>query len=217
MSVGFGFLSENDKLESLDLSKTIISIFPDNSFSGCSVLSVISLPQHNISFGMRCFSDTSIESLTLSPNIVSLGKECFFRCTHLTIVSMSDSTIEKIPEGCFRDCSMLSEFLFPQHYIDIPAHCFEHTAFTEIIFKPTIRSIDESSFSRCLKLVTVSFLYTNMSEIPKYAFSDCQELKYVYLPASIKKIDYCAFEKCPLSLICYFGKERTCPKGFRGQ
>ena len=205
--VGKAFLSENDKLEILDLSKASLTMFPDDSFSGCSILSTISLPLHDISFGVRCFADTAIPFLSLTSNIKSLGKECFFRCTHLTIVSMNESSIHEMPEGCFRDCSLLSEFIFPPFPIEIPARCFEHCAFKELVFNNNIKAIGESAFWSSPNLEVVSFLETNITEISKYAFADCSSLKTVLLPASITKIGTSAFEKCPISLLCFFGEK----------
>ena len=204
--VGSYFLSENDKLEELDLSNSSLSMIPDFSFSGCSLLSSISFPSHDIGFGVRCFADTSISYLYLSKYITFLGKECFFRCSNLVTVSMNDSLIEKLPEGCFRDCSMLSDVIFSDKVLlYISNHCFEHCAFRQLIFQKTIIELGENSFWNSPNLEIVSLLNTNITEIPRYCFADCDSLKYVYLPETITKIGNSAFEKCPLSIICYYG------------
>ena len=204
--IGASFLSENDKLEELDLSNSSLSIIPDFSFSGCSLLSSIIMPNHSISFGVRCFADTAISYIYISRNIVSLGKECFFRCSNLVTVSMNDSIINKLPDGCFRDCSMLSEVIFSDTVLlSISNHCFEHCAFHQIIFKKTIIELGENAFWNSPNLEIVSLLNTNITEIPRYCFADCDHLKFVYLPQSVSKIGNAAFEKCPLSIICYYG------------
>ena len=66
------------------------------------------------------------------------------------------------------------------------------------IVKTSVKKIGEFAFSSSVRSIIIS---EGIEEIDWFAFSKCENLQEIYIPASVKLIGYGAFDGCPKNLI----------------
>ena len=77
------------KLESIDLSKTKISLIGTNAFDGCTKLSEIKFPISLLTISTRAFYNCSgLLEIRLPQNLVKIEKEAFYNCTSLELITI---------------------------------------------------------------------------------------------------------------------------------
>jgi len=110
-------LTGSGKYVNLDLSRnTSITSIPDNTFSNCTILTGITLPDSvtviGSSNGAGAFKDcTSLKSVTIPDSVTSVGDSSFADCTSLTSVIIG-SKVESIGHYSFLNCNALVSVTF---------------------------------------------------------------------------------------------------------
>ena len=85
--IGKSAFADNPKLESVRLSPAITSL-TRTSFAGCSALKSLEIPESVENVGEYVFSNSGIESLTLSDKIKNLSVDAFARAYELKSVTL---------------------------------------------------------------------------------------------------------------------------------
>ena len=125
------------------------------------------------------FTDnTDITSVTIpATSVTAIGDRAFANTSNLTSVTFSQSgnntTLTKIGEYAFASSSVQS--------VSLPSGLTE---------------MGVDVFYGCYNLQSVDLSKTSLTEIPEYAFSDCQGLDTVRLPNSLRRIGHGAFNRC---------------------
>lgn len=129
--------------------------YKNGVFSGCTLLSEISLP----------------ESLTSIPNYA------FYGCTNLSSVEFgNNSKVESIGNYAFSGCTNLDFISLPINTASIGNSAFaDCTALAEVEMLPTLVSIGTSAFSGCSALETFT-VYGALTSIGESAFAGCTKL-----------------------------------------
>ena len=70
-----------------------------------------------LSIGDFAFANTSVEEVTLSQNVISIGEAAFANCTSLVTVSIANG-LEKIGEAAFANCTNLNNVALPSYNAD---------------------------------------------------------------------------------------------------
>ncbi|MBR1685767.1 MAG: leucine-rich repeat protein [Clostridia bacterium] len=65
-----------------------------------------------------------LRDVTLTEDLISLGRFAFAECPELTDVTFADDSIEIIPEGCFSGSSRLNVLRLPDHLLEIGSRAF---------------------------------------------------------------------------------------------
>ena len=122
--------------------------------------------------GNAFIQNTTIQSVTMSDTVVSIGRAAFYYCTALTKITLSSSlkTIDSYP---FKGCAALTE-------IEIPG---------------SVASVGAEAFAACESLQKVT-IGEGCTEIAREAFSGCTALEEVNLPSTLTTLDYCVFSGC---------------------
>lgn len=135
--------------------------------------------------------------------VTEIGDEAFMNCSSLYAVTLPD-TIEKIGVRAFMSCSFYS-FTIPGSVKEIGYGAFGMcSSLKEIVIPEAVTKIDALAFAYCSNLETVVIKSQITELLPKtfansYAvtagnvYTDTS-LKTVYLPASLKKIYFNAFD-----------------------
>lgn len=114
--------------------------------------------------------------------------------------------------------SLLTYFLmkanidFLSHMYTIPSSCFSHLDILPDVFTVphNIMHIKEFAFD---KVNSEKIIVKGVYIIYSYAFAECENLKFVYLPKCLDEIQSSAFIACPnLNHIYYEGKKKEWSK-----
>jgi hypothetical protein len=154
-------------------SPNSVNTLESNAFSGCSVLSDISLG----------------DSLT------TIGANTFNGCTSLKNITLP-STLTKIDYYAFIGCTSLTDITIPNSVLAIGTYAFANcTELTNITLSNSLKAIEAYTFSKCSKLVTVN-TGNSLTTINDMAFESCTSLSYITLPTSLKTIGSSCFQNC---------------------
>ncbi len=119
------------------------------------------------------------------------------------------STVTKIADGAFKNCTKLTKVTIPSSVTSIGEACFKKaTGLQRVCIKGGVETIQEETFLGCNKLVTVE-LPATVKKLKSYCFEDCEKLESIELPNEITYMGRSAFEDCA-SL-----KEVRCPDALR--
>ena len=174
-----------------------MKVIPTGFFSGCELLTSITIPSHIKQIGGGAFAGTGISKIII-PNGVT-----------------------KIRSWTFRACKNLKEVVLPNSVDSIFEEAFRFSAIGNFVIPNTIKYIGEEAFANCdnMKIVTLpsnanihsyAFATNNIEhviiangaiEVKRNAFSRFTKLKKVTLPSSITKIGDNAFSNTPLESI----------------
>ena len=94
------------------------------AFSGCTLLTSITLPNSITEIGHGAFTDCSfLTSITLPNSVTSIGEEAFYGCSSLTSITIGNS-VTSIGEYAFYGCSSLADIYC---YATTPPMCKTNT------------------------------------------------------------------------------------------
>ncbi len=197
-------------LTEVTLSSKITEI-PESCFEGCTAL---------VSVSKQKKSDSeSLEGIKI------IGKKAFNGCTKLKSIALETSSITKIKEQTFYNCSVLTEVILPET-IGSADEEDEQEKKSNNGSGSNTKSIGREAFALCSKLTKVEGfekavtlgekifdscsnlsevkIYDQIEEIPESMFSGCSALEKFNIPEKVKKIGNSAFSNTGLKeLKCY--------------
>ena len=171
-----------EKLESIDLSGTKITVIEDQTFNNCSnlasvklpstltkiddyafykckKLTQIDLPESLTTIGYKAFAESGLTSITIPKNVTTLGYTnnngyVFDVCTDLKTVVIEGS-IKTIETGIFAGCTSLKSVTLPKSLETIGYAAFwKCTGLSSINIPKSVTSIDSYAFDECSNLKT---------------------------------------------------------------
>ncbi len=156
-----------------------ITMIGDSAFEGCRGLTSISIPECVTSIGSYAFSGCSgLTSISIPECVTSIGSYAFSGCSGLTSISIPDN-ITSIGDNAFTDCPDRIFTLYDNgKYLGGPSN--RHLALIEA--KNT--------------MITSIVVNANTKIIVGGAFSQCDQLSTINIPASVEEIGSCTFEGC---------------------
>lgn len=163
-SIPKAFCMSASALEDVKLPANL-KIISTASFSGCTNLKTIDLPDTVTEIGAFAFKSTGLTSITIPASVETVDDTAFIDNTSLT-----DATFPAGKGISFEGCTSLVN--------------------VKINNNPT--KIDDSMFRKCSSLASIE-LPDTVTEIGKYAFADCTSLKDFTIPDGIKSIGEAAF------------------------
>ena len=170
-NIGNDSFSGCTALTSVTIPQSVTSI-GQSAFSGCTALTSVTIPQSVTSIGQSAFSGcTGLISVTIPQSVTSIGSSAFSGCTGLTSIKVEeDNTVYDSREGCNAIVKTADNV--------IVAGC------KSTIIPNGVTSIGQSAFSGCTALTSVT-IPQSVTSIEDYAFSDCTALTSVAIPQSV--------------------------------
>lgn len=154
-----------------------VTVVGDNGFAGCSGITSLYLPNTITIIEQAAFIDcTSLKEVRLGGGLTVIDKEAFRRCQNLLAVDIPDY-VRIIGDEAFRACYALKEVTFGESLNAIGINAFSLTDIRELYFPESLTSIGN------------------------FAFSDCDQLRFVNIPYSVESVGAGAFSTCA-SLDC---------------
>jgi hypothetical protein len=133
------------------------------------------------------------------------------KTTDLTL-SLQGYVIKKIADGAFQDNGILKKIVLAPGLVEIGANAFSGCYnLVEIVLPEGLEKIGENAFNACQRLATITvtgdaangakgLTITPIKTFPgsliyigPYAFSKCESLRIVFVPASVQTIGYGVF------------------------
>jgi hypothetical protein len=103
-----------------------------------------------------------------------------------------------LPEGVFRNFSLVTEFILPDDVTEIGAYAFEWcTGLTTLELPSTLQKIGAHAFAHCNKIQNELTLPQALTEIGEFAFYDCSSISgRLVIPDGVTEIDSFTFYGC---------------------
>ena len=205
-------------IEATDKTKTSFEIKEKTkwigiaSFSGCSSMTGVSIPNSVKAIGNDVFAGCSnLVNITIPSSVTSMGSGVFSNCTSLTSISIPDG-VTSLGGYMFSGCTQLSS----------------------VTLSNNINSVGYSPFSGCTSLPSISGIvyadwylvrvpdkslssYTiqpNTKAIETGAFNGCSGVTCITIPNGVFTMgDYSNGSFSGVPFICYSGKARFSPWG----
>ena len=159
----------------------------------------------------RC---TNLASVNIPSGVTSIGKGAFSGCANLASVNIpSDSKLTSIGDGAFYYCANLASVDIPSSVTSIGGYAFDcctNLASVNIPSDSNLTSIGEGAFYECANLASVN-IPSSVTSIGRYAFRDCTNLKLTISEdnPNYKIIDSCVYSKDGKTLCFVFGSPDT--------
>ena len=202
----YAYDTENDVMPWLEHMPSIKNVIVQDgvqnvgsyAFWNASNLKTVSLPDSVTTVGEHSFFKChSLETINITSNITGIGSSAFHSC--YLIESADISGVQRISDGIFQGCTSLRDVTISDTIYTIGAYAFSGTDIEKFNFPETVTSIGRDAF-RFTRLKQV-ILPPKITIVEEIAFGNCDELTYVYIPASVKTIDELAFHDNP-KLVC---------------
>jgi len=185
--VSMGFSGANFGLLPFERSKKYIyldcsgSPFTSiESFSGCTNLTGITIPDSVTSIGSYTFSScTNLINITIPNRVTSIGESAFENCTSLASIIIPNS-VTSIQDQAFRYCTSLTSITIPDSVTYL------------------------SGFNDCIGLTDIT-IPNNVTTIGQLAFNSCTGLTSVTIPSNVIGIRAGAFGKTNLISVTFEG------------
>ena len=170
--------SGNTAITELVFSETNTTV-AEYAFMSCTSLETVTIPENVVSFGDRVFAKcTSLKTVTMQSDIVSMPTNIFSGCSSLENLTLNEN-IAEISYGCFNGCSSLTDLDFVSNGVLLQSYAFNGTGAESVVLSDSLLAI------------------------PKYAFTNCPNLRYVTIPESVTLIQPKACDWENVTIRCY--------------
>ena len=146
---------------------------------------------------------SSLTNLTIPNSVTEIGESAFSGSTSIRSVVLPES-ITKIDQRTFYNCANLKSVTIPEGITEIGNYAFYNcTNLTSITVPDSVTSIGEAAFRKCQALESVK-LSENLTTITVWMLAETKIATNVLgydvftIPDSVTKIEYYAFESCPI-------------------
>lgn len=148
---------------------------------------------------------TSLENITISESVTSIGFKAFSECKLLKSIIIPDGVIS-IDDSAFYRCSSLTSATIGNNVTSIGRSAFyECISLENIIIPDSVTSVGLQAFYNCRILTNVT-IGNGVINIDNRAFEDCTSITNIFVGAGNKNycdIDGVLFNKSATNLICY--------------
>lgn len=184
---------------------TNLTSIPDHTFSGCSNLANIIIPESVTSIGDSAFTIcSSLVSIDIPDGVTHIGQSAFYGCSSLAKINIP-SSVTSIEMDAFSICTSLKDVYIAQ--LDVialfpPTKILEYGAniwlngelLTEYTFPDGTVKID-NRLRGCTSIETV-VIPDDVMSIDNYAFEKCSNLRSITIPESVKDFGLAIFNGC---------------------
>lgn len=158
-------------------------------FAGCTNLSEINLPDSITAIGSYTFTVTSLKNVRLPSGLNTVSMQLFSGCRSLESVYIPDSV--NVIEGSVFAGSSVKNVRLPANLNYIPEGMFASSDIETIELPSSLKEIRQGAFSSTH--LTKIVIPEGVEIIYNRAFEDCERLKSVSFPSTLRSIGENAF------------------------
>lgn len=126
-------------------------------------------------------------------SVTSIGKEAFYYCQNLSEITIPEG-VTRIEDRTFVG-TFISSVKIPEAVTYIGEHAFSQTQLTSLTLPANVEKIGKSAFANNSNLEDL-VLNDKLTEIPDFAFHDCEGLTTLKMGKNITRIGKSAFYHC---------------------
>ncbi len=204
----------NNVLSTVTIPNAVTSIKPF-SFAGLS--NDIIIPSSVTTIENNAFRSSSMQSVTLSEGLQSIGNYAFFENRNLESINLPDS-LTSLGNCAFMRCSSLASAHIGSGLTTINSQAFYEAGLESLTIPYTVLTVGDSAFCGCGKMASLDMgnglktignsafagmtaienivIGSSVETIGDRAFNGCSNLKSVTVPPSIRSIGNSAFLSC---------------------
>ena len=174
-----------------------ISMIGEGAFAGDTKIKEIVIGGHVKVIGSGAFQGcSSLTTVTLSEGTETIGSYAFMGCTSLKNINLP-STVKVLDEYTFRSCTDLEEIDL-SHIEVIGDSAFLYCSSLErVTVSDALETIENWAFSQCAALEEITWdQVTKLKEIGDYVFAGCVMLRNLTIPEGVERIGILAFYEC---------------------
>lgn len=196
----------SSKLEKVIFSNNI-KVLSSYCFQNCSKLKDVILPSSLEVIETKAFDDCkSLERIVLPSSLIKIEDKAFYNCENLKEISLP-SGIKEVAPGAFNGCSKLEKIIVPancEKYISIDGNLYlKHNDKLELI--QYCEGKKNKSYTAPEKVFRIAsdaakdahnleeVILTNVTEVMRSAFENCDNISNIELYSKIEKIGSLAF------------------------
>jgi Flp pilus assembly protein protease CpaA len=136
---------------------------------------------------------TSIEKVSISDKVTSIGQSTFSGCTGINELNIADSETKlTIGDSAFSNVKPTKAYLGRNISSAI---CTDNTNLSDLTIGDKATAINDSEFKGCTGLTSV-IIPKSVTSIGDYAFQSCTELTSVSIPETVTSLGNWTFDKC---------------------
>lgn len=160
------------------------------------------------SLGIYCFYYcTELASVVISDTVTSLGPNCFYKCTSLASIEIPNS-VTVIGNSCFQHCSSLASIVIPDGVTVLNSYTFANcSSLTSVEIPNSVKTLGSSCFYYSDTLASI-VIPDSVTTIENNCFYQCKKLaSATMLPTAPPTLGSHAFTGASSDLVI------TVPKG----
>lgn len=170
---------------------------PTNTFSKCSSLKSVTLPQNMKEIYNGMFEDcSSLTSITLPETVTVIRDYAFADCTKLSNINFP-SKLTGIGGFAFQNNEELKTIVLPEETpLTLGHRAFQGSGLTSLTLPASVTNIGTYCFFDCNRMTTIDLSNSQITSLPAYAFESCDALKEIKLPKSLITLGFGAIHEC---------------------
>ena len=173
---------------------------------------VVSEGVENVS---KAFTGSAVEKVTLPESLKRIEAYSFYQATKLEEVIMKEG-VTFIGNGAFYLCTSLEYIDLPETVEYIGTDGFRQSGIRKITIPGKVETVIYNTFDCCYSLETV-ILGDGVKTVEECAFSECEKLTKVIIPASVTRIVWTGYEYGPFERVknlTIYGYKNTAAETF---
>lgn len=140
------------------------------------------------------YSCSKLKGVIIPESVSVLGNQVFYKCSKLISIELPD-TITKLGVHLFNGCESLESVRLPSSLTSFPASIFRGTNLTSYTIPDKIETVDSDTFTDCKNLKIV-YLNNNLTTIGNSMFYGCVNLNTLVIGRNVSAIQGIAFAMC---------------------
>lgn len=212
-----GTFESCETLETIHIPESVKEICPD-AFLSCKALKTVTGCEGLEKIGAYAFKDSIVETVPFCKGLKEIGAYAFY-FSKIKDVTLHEG-FEKIGAYAFAYSYSFSKLILPETVKVIGDYAFSLCKIEELYLPNGLEKLGKFSFKGTL--ISSLDIPSALTEIPDYAFSDCNNLVVINVPSNIKRVGKYAFGSqmtlcADATITIAEGVEEICANAFRGK